>query len=294
MSDMNVVHETLPHQGVLQKYFLDLAASVRTFISNCETIRDVSRAILNSIPEQFKEIYIACDTYQLNSIKNSERKSRGQVERYVLKSPDMKIPHDLIKFLSVGENKERLFNLILEGLTDEKDKLGSRVVYFSNIESCAKITSTNVNIVESLRCTHEEADTKLVALVKNADVPDDQMVMVRSPSGDIDILYLFLSQNFNFNIYIDNGTGANRKMLDLYSTSLSAVQRKAVLGVHALTGNDYVSSFFRKGKKACWKMALKYNDFIDLFAGLGNNRVLSALELKRLLSIWIPQTGLCE
>jgi hypothetical protein len=275
MSDMNVVHETLPHQGVLQKYFLDLAASVKTFISNCETIRDVNRAILNSIPEQFKEIYTACGTYQLNSIKNSERKYRGQVERYVLKSPDMKIPHDLIKFLSVGENKERLFNLILEGLTDEKDKLGSRVVYFS------KITSTNVNIGESLRCTHEEADRKLVALV-------------RSPSGDIDILCLFLSQKFNFNIYIDNETGANRKISDLYSTSLSAVQRKAVLGVHALTENDYVSSFFRKGKKACWKMVLKYDDFIDLFAGLGNNRALSALELKRLLSIWIPQTGLCE
>ena len=61
--------------------------------------------------------------------------------------------------------------------------------------------------------------------------------------------------------------GGNRKILDNYSTSLSAVQQKAVLGAHALTGN----SSFRKGKNACWKMALKYD---DLFPGLGNNRIL--------------------
>ena len=89
INDMHVVQGTLPDRRILHKYFIDLAASVRTVISNCEIIRDISHAILSSIPEQFDEIFIASDSYQQSSIKNSVRISRGYGERYVLKSPDM-------------------------------------------------------------------------------------------------------------------------------------------------------------------------------------------------------------
>ena len=47
--------------------------------------------------------------------------------------------------------------------------------------------------VPSLSCNHEEADTKLVALVCAANVRQGDLVMVRSPSADIDILTLFLT-----------------------------------------------------------------------------------------------------
>ena len=114
----------------------------------------------------------------------------------------MKIPHDLI----------------MESIIDEREKLGSRKIYFSNFEICTKITSINVRITERFKSNHEEADTKLVGLVKNADIPNAKIAMERSPSGDIDIMCIFLSQNFQFNIYINNGTGTSRKILDLHST----------------------------------------------------------------------------
>ena len=42
-----------------------------------------------------------------------------------------------------------------------------------------------------------------------------------------------------------------------------------MIGFHAFTGNDYISSFFRKGKTACWKIVEKTSKFVEVFASLG-------------------------
>eukprot|EP00794_Sanderia_malayensis_P008687 gene8687-biopygen6960 len=95
--------------------------------------------------------------------------------------------------------------------------------------------------------------------------------MVRSPSGDIDILALFVAHDFHgARILIDNGAGQSRKIIDVTSSTLSVEKKKALIGIHAFSGNDYVSSFFRKGKVALWKAMLKRPEFIRLFADLGS------------------------
>ena len=52
-------------------------------------------------------------------------------------------------------------------------------------------------------------------------------------------------------MYFDNGNGRNRKVFQLSQVVLDDEYLKSLIGFHALTGNDYVSSFFRKGKKMC-------------------------------------------
>ena len=47
-----------------------------------------------------------------------------------------------------------------------------------------------VTVLPNLNSDHEEADTKFVALVCAANVPSEESIMARSPSGDIDILTL--------------------------------------------------------------------------------------------------------
>jgi hypothetical protein len=42
-------------------------------------------------------------------------------------------------------------------------------------------------------------------------------------------------------------------------------------GFHAFTGNDYVSSFFRKGKQVCWKNMKNSTKFIKAFGQLGES-----------------------
>ena len=89
---------------------------------------------------------------------------RGSGKRHILKSPDMKLPYDMSSFLRNGQNKETLFNLIERFFTEEKEKLGDRVVYFSNKDYILKILFNGALEIPEKASDHEEADTKLVAL----------------------------------------------------------------------------------------------------------------------------------
>ena len=67
------------------------------------------------------------------------------------------------------------------------------------------------------------------------------------------------------------------------SSQLSAEEKKGLTGVHAFSGIDYVSSFFRKGKSAFWKLASKKHEFLQLFGKLGlefhvNQQLFDGLE----------------
>ena len=58
---------------------------------------------------------------------------------------------------------------------------------------------------------HEEADTKLIALVESSDVEHGRSVMVRSLSGDIDIIVLFLLHLTVFVFYVTTEQGKTEK-----------------------------------------------------------------------------------
>ena len=125
-----------------------------------------------------------------------EKNSRGSGAKYALNKQDMKPPSDFTTFMKNGENKTRLLQLIQQVIDEEKQQLRHRIVYFSAEYHCQKICSSESTIAPALQSDHEEADTKLVALVVSylesvADDDLEQSVMVRSPSGDIDILVLF-------------------------------------------------------------------------------------------------------
>ena len=235
-----------------------------------DTIREVATRILQMVPPQYTKVFLVCDTYQQNSIKAGEREARGASNRYFLASPDMKMPYDFAAFLRNGSNKEMLFNLIQQAIVDGKSSLQGRTIFFSNKRDCMMINEDQAILVPSLSCNHEEADTKLVALVCAANVRQGDPVMVRSSSADIDILTLFVSHNFgDITIYIDNGTGKNRKIINVTSSELSAREKIALIGLHAFSGNDYVSAFFCKGKCAFWKAMLKQSQFLEAFCHLG-------------------------
>ena len=66
------------------------------------------------------------------------------------------------------------------------------------------------------------------------------------------------------------------KGLWLSDIDLSDEIKRCVLGFHAFTGNDYISSFFRKGKAICWKIVEKYPRFVSTFTSLGLSWDLTA------------------
>ena len=79
----------------------------------------------------------------------------------------------------------------------------------------------------------------------------------------------------NLLVYVDIGAGKNRKVMDLSSCSLSKDQKKALLGMHVFTGNDYVSSFLRIGKQVCWKLIKDIAEFLQIFGEQGSQDSVS-------------------
>jgi hypothetical protein len=96
---------------------------------------------------------------------------------------------------------------------------------------CKKINHDDVATLPELTSDREDADKKLVAFVRASQLPSSSIAMIRSPSGDIDKITLFIGHDFlDTQILIDNGSGKNRKIIDVTSTGLSLCHRRALLG----------------------------------------------------------------
>ena len=133
---------------------------------------------------------------------------------------------------------------------------------------CRFIDTSQTHLIAELAHDHEEADTKLVALFHAAPISPGQSVMIRSPSGNVDILVLFLLHSdrlVDMYCLVDNGTGKNHKITDMSTTGLFVLECQALASINAFSGNDYISSFFRKEKSIFGKMLEAINNFWRLF-----------------------------
>ena len=64
-------------------------------------------------------------------------------------------------------------------------------------------------------------------------------------------------------------------MKNLDDCSLSDMQKKALIDIHALTGCDQNSSFLRKGKLSCWKVLEENPYLLHAFVELGSQTNVS-------------------
>ena len=120
-------------------------------------------------------------------------------------------------------------------------------MYVCNTSSATEMTDLSSN--------HEEADTKVILHCANTlSASKESVVILCSPSGDTDInvLATALLYNYKSRLFIECGSGSNKKGWWLKDFELNKANSSALLGLHAFTGIDFVSSFFRKVKLKCW------------------------------------------
>ena len=96
-------------------------------------------------------------------------------------------------------------------------------------------------------------------------------MVIRSPFAETDVFVIAVALLSSPRVYWDFGVGKHRKGLWLEKIQISDDLKKYLIGFHAFTGNDYVSSFFRKGKSTCYKVMKGNNEFREAFASLGDN-----------------------
>ena len=77
---------------------------------------------------------------------------------------------------------------------------------------------------------------------------------------------ILLNAEANSPVFIDNDIGNNCKLLCINVTTPTTGQKKVTAGLHAFTGTDQNSSFFRKTKIECSKIA---QDYLSTFSNLG-------------------------
>ena len=205
ITDHNQVLETFSGEKV---YIMDLAATLRSVTKLPRTFGELAEKLWKDVPRPYNTIYVACDTYSEDSIKNSERDKRGSADRLVIRSPQIRIPSNFQNFLNNGENKEQLFELIENVWVQNSEKFGNKTVFFARKDRCRKMT--NAGIQSEFVLNHEEADTKVAYLVEHAITntidQENSAFVVRSISGDIDIPVIMLACNREGNVFIDNGT----------------------------------------------------------------------------------------
>ena len=148
-------------------YILDLAAIIRSIMKTPDTFRQLADKILQEIPNFYQLIYIACDTYQSESIKNAERAMRGNKDKFVIRSPDIRIPPDVQRFLKNGQNKERMFELMEQVWAESSNERGERILYVARGSSCRKIANGESKDVPELRTDHEEGDKKIAYIMNH-------------------------------------------------------------------------------------------------------------------------------
>ena len=129
--------------------------------------------------------------------------------------------------LNNGENKSRMIELIREVIEENRVEclkwLGHNEIYFSTDNECKKIIHEAVTIENELCSNQEEAETKVILHSKHAfDRSPEKTVIVRSPSGDIDIIALMIAMFIDHpDFYIDTGGGKYRKGFRLNEINLN-------------------------------------------------------------------------
>ena len=116
------------------------------------------------------------------------------------------------------------------------------------------IVVSRVAVIEYLNLSskQEEADTKIILHCTN-DLHRNhgEIVFLWSPSGNTDLVVLaagLLQGLVNDQVFMANGSSSNEQHYKLSEFEIDNESVSTVLGLHAFTGNDYESSFFRKGK----------------------------------------------
>ena len=97
--------------------------------------------------------------------------------------------------------------------------------------------------------------------------------MVRTPDSDIFFILLFHANSINLIIYLDTGTGKNRKLINVSEIAKDKGQEycSTMLGLYDFSGEDAISAFKGKGKVGPLKKLTKNPKYMKAFQRLGDD-----------------------
>ena len=136
------------------------------------------------------------------------------------------------------------------------------MLILSREDECQKVALSTCEAFRDLLSNQEEADTKVIVHAVHALQQQTITEAVnKSASGDTEIIILSISllSTYKENVFLENGSRTYNVLYWLGNFDLLPQKCLPLIGLHAFTGSNYVSSFFRKEKNGYWKLVQKYN-----------------------------------
>ena len=202
---------------------VDMMGLMHTLTKQPETYEDLAKKFVSNLPKGYERRDVVADSY--NSVKLFKKGDHVNLSgKIFIPSLNSKVAPDFKKLLRNRDNKARLIQLIFEYMKHSGaqclDILDSKQIVLSSEDECITIelsdthTGFPVHPMPDLKSTQDEGDTKVI-LHANSILEDDpkEIVTIRSPSGDTDIVVLAVSclQKHKDRVLLDDFHGENRK-----------------------------------------------------------------------------------
>lgn len=169
--------------------------------------------------------------------------------------------------------------------TKYTERQNGKVLYVTSGENCYKIYHNEGSIlVQDLCSTHEEADTRLMLHAAHAASAGFQSIVLVAEDTDVFLISLAFSTDIDASLYLKCGTRARISYVDIKKVAAAPSDSicKALIGMHAYTGCDSVSTFAGRGKITPLKMMIQDIALQHTFTELGMEWTVSSSLLNRL------------
>lgn len=224
------------------------------------------------------------DRYLTSSIKNAERdrRSSSHIQRISVTREDQKIPKQWKGFLSCGENKESLLKFIATHWPKQKLILDEAlIVVMTTGCSVSRLryepdSLPLVASMPSLESDHEEADTRLILHAVEAST-HSKTVIIYTPDTDVIVIAIGHVERFTDSLLLVlTGTGQRKRFININAcASRLENMSQSLIGLHAFSGCDTVSSLKGKGKKTVFNLTKNSETLQIMFSKLGKDFNLS-------------------
>ncbi|KAL8602622.1 hypothetical protein ACOMHN_021969 [Nucella lapillus] len=173
------------------------------------------------------------------------------------------------------EVADRIFSMAKWENEKSFQKLGRlhKVLCVTCEDKCYRFSAIQRREVPELQSFHEEADGRLILHATHAVEDGYGGVIVSSNDTDVLVLNLAYSSAVKAPRYQKSGSGTRTQLIDVshLASTLGPAVCNALIGMHAYTGCDSVSSFAGKGKLTALKILMSDQAVQKAFADLGKD-----------------------
>ena len=252
-------------------YVLDGMAAVQMLkTAGARTFKEMGSSYFDGITAPLGKnncvrVDVVFDRYdKADSIKEGERVRRGAIVGFEVEisGPNTPVPKNWKSFISNPVNKINLQHF-LSTMWTEKGKLrlkpGQQLVLagcFPNPEDVRLVVRGNACSLNSLKCDHEEADTRMMLHASNCSYQHPRVV-VQSPDTDVAVLCVHTYESMRCEeLWFKTGVKDKLRFVPVHTLTevLGTNLCNLLPAFHALTGCDTTSALYQIGKRKGWKV----------------------------------------